>query len=49
MHKIYNKNKFFEESRPHESGKKHVTGLANYTDDILEPDGILYAFRIFLF
>ena len=28
--------------RPHESGKKHVSGFAKYTDDILEPNGILY-------
>ena len=32
----------FEESRPHESGEKHVTGYANYTDDIIEPENLLY-------
>ena len=25
---------FIKEKRAHESGIKHVTGLANYTDDI---------------
>ena len=30
------------QTRPHESGKKHVSGFAKYTDDILEPNGILY-------
>ena len=34
--------KYFEDSRPHESGKMHVNGHANYTDDILEPEGTLY-------
>ena len=34
--------KYFEDSRPHESGEKHVNGYANYTDDILEPEGTLY-------
>ncbi len=41
MHKEKKEN-YFEESRPHESGEKHVSGLANYTDDILEPDGTIY-------
>ena len=30
------------ESRPHESGTKHVSGYANYIDDIIEPEGTLY-------
>ena len=33
---------FINESRPHESGIKHVSGKANYTDDIPEPPGTLY-------
>ena len=37
------KKKFIEESHPHESASKHVSGYANYTDDILEADGTLYA------
>jgi len=37
-----NSKKIFEEERPHESGKKHVSGYANYTDDIPEPNGLLY-------
>ena len=32
-----------EESRPHESAKKHITGLAIYTDDMVEPTGLLHA------
>jgi xanthine dehydrogenase large subunit len=36
------KNFFINEIRPHESGVKHVTGRANYTDDIAEPDITLY-------
>ena len=34
---------FIEEKRPHESAVKHVSGQAQYVDDIIEPDGILYA------
>jgi len=34
---------FIEEKRPHESAVKHVSGQAHYVDDIIEPDGILYA------
>jgi len=34
--------KFISEKRPHESGIKHVTGKAYYTDDIPEPPGTLY-------
>ena len=33
---------FIQEKRPHESGAKHVSGYANYTDDISEPEGTLY-------
>ncbi len=35
-------NKIFHKSRSHESGEKHVTGSANYTDDLLEPEGLLF-------
>ena len=34
---------YIEESRPHESAKKHITGLATYTDDMTEPAGLLHA------
>ena len=37
-----NKQIFINEQRPHESGTKHVSGQAYYTDDILEPPGTLY-------
>ena len=30
------------ENRPHESAAKHVSGYANYIDDIVEPEGTLY-------
>ena len=33
---------FINEKRAHESGIKHVSGLANYTDDIPEPPGTLH-------
>jgi len=33
---------FINEKRPHESGIKHVSGKAYYTDDIPEPPGTLY-------
>ena len=36
------KNLLINESRPHESGIKHVSGKAYYTDDIHEPAGTLY-------
>ena len=36
------KETFIEEKRPHESGIKHVSGYAHYTDDIPEPEGTLY-------
>ncbi len=33
---------FIQEKRPHESGAKHVSGYAQYTDDISESEGTLY-------
>ena len=33
---------FIQEKRPHESGTKHVSGYAHYTDDISESEGTLY-------
>jgi len=33
---------FIDEKRPHDSASKHVSGLAEYTDDINEPYGTLY-------
>ena len=36
------KETFIQEKRPHESGIKHVSGMANYIDDISEPEGTLY-------
>ena len=33
---------FINEKRPHDSAKKHVNGLADYTDDINEPSGTLH-------
>ena len=33
---------FIQEKRSHESGAKHVSGHAHYTDDISEPEGTLY-------
>jgi len=36
------KEVFIQEKIPHESGKKHVSGYANYTDDIVEPEGTIY-------
>ena len=30
---------FINEKRPHDSARKHVSGLADYTDDINEPHG----------
>ena len=35
-------NLFINEKRFHDSAKKHVSGYANYTDDIDEPNGTLY-------
>ena len=37
-----NKEIFLNENRPHESGIKHVSGGAYYTDDIPEPPETLY-------
>ena len=37
-----NENTFIVEKRPHESASKHVSGYANYIDDIVEPEGTLY-------
>ena len=37
-----NENTFITEKRPHESGSKHVSGYANYIDDMVEPKGTLY-------
>ena len=37
-----NKTSFVEEIRAHESGAKHVSGYANYIDDLLEPEGTLH-------
>jgi len=37
-----NNNYFVMDKRPHESGSKHVSGYANYIDDIIEPEGTLY-------
>ena len=36
------KETFINEKRPHESGMKHVSGRAYYTDDIPESPGTLY-------
>ena len=36
-------NKLFSEEIPHESAEKHVSGFAQYTDDINEPNGTLHA------
>jgi len=37
-----NESSFIEQTRPHESGSKHVSGYATYIDDIVEPEGTLY-------
>ncbi len=36
------KNIFVNEKRPHDSASKHVSGYADYTDDISEPKGTLH-------
>ena len=36
------KNIFINEKRPHDSALKHVSGYADYTDDINEPNGTLH-------
>ena len=41
MSKIKKKT-FINEKRAHESSIKHVSGKANYTDDIAESSGTLY-------
>ena len=35
------KDIFISKKRFHDSASKHVSGLANYTDDIIEPNGEL--------
>ncbi len=35
-------NNFIKDSRPHDSAFKHVSGFAEYTDDIKEPEGTLF-------
>ena len=36
------KNIYINENRPHDSAEKHVSGYAQYTDDIAEPHGTLF-------
>ena len=36
------KENYIEEIRPHDSAYKHVSGYAEYTDDIKEPKDTLY-------
>ena len=36
------KQEYFSEKRLHDSAYKHVSGFAEYTDDIKEPKGTLY-------
>ena len=38
-----NLDNLFSTELPHESAEKHVSGMANYTDDIIEPKGTLHA------
>ena len=40
---MINQEKIFSFEMPHESAEKHVTGLAKYTDDIIEPKETLHA------
>ncbi len=35
-------NNYIQVSRPHDSAFKHVSGFAEYTDDIKEPEGTLF-------
>ena len=35
-------NNLFSLKKEHESAKKHVSGRAKYTDDILEPKNLLH-------
>ena len=37
-----NNQNHINQSRPHDSAIKHVSGLAEYTDDIKEPPGTLF-------
>ena len=37
-----NNNNYINQSRPHDSAIKHVSGLSEYTDDIKEPYGTLH-------
>ena len=37
---------YIEQSIPHESAKKHITGLATYTDDMVEPTGLTGLFTL---
>ena len=37
-----NNDFFVTEKRPHESGAKHVSGYANFIDDLVEPEGTIY-------
>ena len=36
------KENYIEETRPHDSAYKHVSGYAEYTDDINEPNNTIY-------
>ena len=36
------KEEYINEIRPHDSAYKHVSGYAEYTDDIKEPNGTLF-------
>ena len=36
------KENYIEEIRPHDSAYKHVSGYAEYTDDINEPKNTIY-------
>tara|TARA_B100000029_G_scaffold297353_1_gene290539 strand:+ start:1093 stop:3372 length:2280 start_codon:yes stop_codon:yes gene_type:complete len=40
---MIDQEKIFSFEMPHESAEKHVTGLAKYTDDIIEPKETLHA------
>ena len=35
-------NNLFSHTKPHDSANKHVSGYAEYTDDLKEPEGTLY-------
>ena len=37
-----NNNNYINHSRPHDSAIKHVSGIAEYTDDIKEPPGTVF-------